>query len=258
MPSMSVSFGPTGRGEVTNLGPQHKEPSMTDDSEDRPYIVSRRELIKRVGFASAAAAVPVDVLAQVSALPRGPLETLTEAEANTLDAIVARLIPTDANGPGATRGPCGALHRSRARRRARAVTRRLPGWTRRARCATRARRRARRSRNSRRRIRTPCCATWRRTPRPASAERGDLLQPRAGRTRFRARSAIPYYGGNANFVGWDLIGYPGVRLAVRADRAASRRTRRPRRTMSAYDYAMFSKKKPARARADAEEPHHAG
>ena len=21
----------------------------------------------------------------------------------------------------------------------------------------------------------------------------------------------PYYGGNANFVGWDLIGYPGVR-----------------------------------------------
>ena len=27
----------------------------------------------------------------------------------------------------------------------------------------------------------------------------------------------PYYGGNANFVGWDLIGYPGVRLAVTAD-----------------------------------------
>ena len=27
----------------------------------------------------------------------------------------------------------------------------------------------------------------------------------------------PYYGGNANFVGWDLIGYPGVRLAVTAN-----------------------------------------
>jgi hypothetical protein len=24
----------------------------------------------------------------------------------------------------------------------------------------------------------------------------------------------PYYGGNANFVGWDLIGYPGLRMAV--------------------------------------------
>ena len=27
----------------------------------------------------------------------------------------------------------------------------------------------------------------------------------------------PYYGGNANFIGWDLIGYPGVRLAVTAE-----------------------------------------
>ena len=26
----------------------------------------------------------------------------------------------------------------------------------------------------------------------------------------------PYYGGNANFVGWDLIGYPGVRTTVSA------------------------------------------
>src|SRR4030095_17116114 len=26
----------------------------------------------------------------------------------------------------------------------------------------------------------------------------------------------PIYGGNANFVGWDLIRYPGVRLAVSA------------------------------------------
>ena len=24
----------------------------------------------------------------------------------------------------------------------------------------------------------------------------------------------PYYGGNANFVGWDLIGYPGIRTMV--------------------------------------------
>ena len=26
----------------------------------------------------------------------------------------------------------------------------------------------------------------------------------------------PYYGGNANFVGWDLLGYPGVRTSVTA------------------------------------------
>ena len=35
-------------------------------------------------------------------------------------------------------------------------------------------------------------------------------------TRGRACSAIPYYGGNANFVGWDLLGYPGVRTMVTA------------------------------------------
>jgi hypothetical protein len=27
----------------------------------------------------------------------------------------------------------------------------------------------------------------------------------------------PYYGGNADFVGWDLIGYPGLRMAVGAE-----------------------------------------
>ena len=27
----------------------------------------------------------------------------------------------------------------------------------------------------------------------------------------------PYYGGNVNFVGWDMVGYPGVRVAVTAD-----------------------------------------
>ena len=26
----------------------------------------------------------------------------------------------------------------------------------------------------------------------------------------------PYYGGNANFVGWDLLGYPGIRTMVSA------------------------------------------
>jgi gluconate 2-dehydrogenase gamma chain len=53
----------------------------------------------------------------------------------------------------------------------------------------------------------------------------------------------PFYGGNANFVGWDLIGYPGMRLTAtandqRMDVAPRRRT--CRRTTSR----MFSRKKP--------------
>ena len=50
----------------------------------------------------------------------------------------------------------------------------------------------------------------------------------------------PFYGGNANFVGWDLLGYPGLRLAVTADeqRLGAKLTPTHR---SAYDHEMFVK-----------------
>ena len=46
---------------------------------------------------------PAESLApQASAPRREPLENLTAAESDILDAVVARLIPTDEHGPGAT------------------------------------------------------------------------------------------------------------------------------------------------------------
>lgn len=50
----------------------------------------------------------------------------------------------------------------------------------------------------------------------------------------------PFYGGNANFVGWDLIGYPGVRTNVSADdqRLGAKLTPNHK---SAYDTEMFTK-----------------
>jgi gluconate 2-dehydrogenase gamma chain len=50
----------------------------------------------------------------------------------------------------------------------------------------------------------------------------------------------PIYGGNANMVGWDLIGYPGVRLSVAAGEQ-NMSTPPARNHKSAYDYVMFSK-----------------
>jgi gluconate 2-dehydrogenase gamma chain len=50
----------------------------------------------------------------------------------------------------------------------------------------------------------------------------------------------PYYGGNANFVGWDLIGYPGVRTVVTPDEQRMGITLKPNHR-SAYDYGMFTK-----------------
>jgi gluconate 2-dehydrogenase gamma chain len=50
----------------------------------------------------------------------------------------------------------------------------------------------------------------------------------------------PYYGGNANFVGWDLIGYPGVRTVVTP--AEQKLLSPPTRVrQSAYDSPMFNK-----------------
>ena len=50
----------------------------------------------------------------------------------------------------------------------------------------------------------------------------------------------PHYGGNANFVGWDLVGYPGVRTYVAP--AEQRLLSPPTRVRtSAYDNPMFNK-----------------
>ena len=60
---------------------------------------SRREMLRRSAALGAVAAVPAKVLAQ--AARAAPYANLTSAEAATLEALVARLIPSDANGPGA-------------------------------------------------------------------------------------------------------------------------------------------------------------
>ena len=50
----------------------------------------------------------------------------------------------------------------------------------------------------------------------------------------------PYYGGNANFVGWDLIGFPGLRMAVGEDEQRMAAPKSVRK--SAYEDAMFTMK----------------
>jgi hypothetical protein len=52
----------------------------------------------------------------------------------------------------------------------------------------------------------------------------------------------PYYGGNANFVGWDLIAYPGIRMMVSAadQQQLEKRALKPNRK-SAYDSGAFTK-----------------
>ena len=79
---------------------------MADPLDDVGSGLTRREWLKHAGIAGAAAAVaPIGLLSPDGAISRSPqgdpLENLTGPEAATLDAIVARLIPTDEHGPGA-------------------------------------------------------------------------------------------------------------------------------------------------------------
>lgn len=234
---------------------------MAEKADSERAGFSRRELLKRVGLVGAVASVPAQMLAPVAAAPvealdtltpqaaarTAPeaLETLTAAESSTLEAIVARLIPTDDNGPGAAearaehyidRALGGALASSREVYRAGLAA--VDRYARMSKGAS-----------------FPQLSI-----RDRDAVLGDLEQNVA--TGFTPDSLTffnlvrahtiegtfcdPYYGGNAKFVGWDLIGYPGVRLSVTADQQRLDARVAPTHR-SAYDYAMFSKKKPARA-----------
>jgi gluconate 2-dehydrogenase gamma chain len=233
--------------------------------DDTP-ILTRRELLKRVTMVGTAVAIPVRLVttkstsADVAALQGvntapAAFETLTAAEGETLQAIVARLIPTDGNGPGATearsaeyidRALGGALGPSRDAYRIGLAA--LDGYTRASRKASFAQLPGAEQDAVLRELETDTAAGF-----AGSAIFFNLLLTHTIQGTF----GDPYYGGNANFVGWDLIGYPGVRLAVAP--ADQRLDARPAPThQSAYDLAMFSKKKPARARLGADDHDHAG
>ena len=188
-------------------------------------FISRRDLLKRASQRPA----------------REALEHLTAAEADILDAVVARLIPTDSYGPGATearavhyidRALGGALASSRAAYAAGLVA--LDRY-------------AQSSRGK------PFAQL------PTVDQDSVLIDVETGAaTGFTGSSAAffammlnhthqgtfgdPYYGGNANFVGWELLGYPGVRTMVTAadQKSLEQRQLKPVRK-SAYDHEGFNK-----------------
>jgi len=200
---------------------------------NRDNAVSRRELLKRLGMAGAAAfALPG--FGRVLAFQRDMLKTaisaavLSASEAATLAAICARIIPSDDSGPGAAEA-----------RAAEYIDRALGGWLAPSRDAyttgLAAINDAARARSGQRFVDLP------------PVQQDAVLETIAETPFFalvRAHTlqgtfCDPAYGGNANFVGWDLIGYPGVRLNVTpADQRMAAPAKPIRR--SAYDYAMFA------------------
>ena len=208
-------------------------------NERRRPVFSRRDLLKGVSVASAAgaavAAAPGQLLAEpvptavqaatpnttASARSDGPrreaYEYFTAEEAELLEAIADHLIPADENGPGAVEAR--AVHY---------IDRSLAGPQEESREAYRSGLAAfdRYCRDSR-------GAAFRELPANdqisalIDVETGSATGARVGFVGSSAgffqmvRSHVihgtfgdPHYGGNADFVGWELLGYPGVRVSV--------------------------------------------
>ena len=196
---------------------------------------TRREMLRRSAALGAVAAVPANVLAQAAA--GAPYVNLTSAEAATLEALVARLIPADRNGPGALEaGAARYIDRALGD----ALTAQRPAYAAglgalEAYAQTRA------------------GGSFAALPAGRQDELiGDLEQNRA--TGFTPSASAffelvlghtlegtfgdPHYGGNQDFIGWELIGYPGLRLAVGAEQQRMNAALVPIQS-SAYDHAQF-------------------
>ena len=197
-------------------------------------------MLKRVGTMVGVAAglqVYPRALAQAQARSQGlaaigdALVSLTPAEAETLRAIVARLIPADENGPGALearadrfidRALGGALKNLRSAYSAGLAA---------ANASAQASKGAPFAKLSAADQDAVLTAMQQESPQFFNLVRTHTIQ---------GTFADPFYGGNENFIGWDLIGYPGARIAVSAN--LQRMDVKPEPShKSAYDYGMFNK-----------------
>ena len=224
-------------------------------ADEKKSGVSRRDLLKQAGMAGAAMTIPLTpiggsgavtetpapmaVQVASAAVRREPIENLTAAEADLLEVICSRIIPSDENGPGA-----------REARAAHFIDRALGGALAASKPAYTAGFAAldRYSRSSRGK---PFLELSERDQDSVlidvetGAATGFPTSPAAFFAMLRTHTlqgtfGDPYYGGNANFVGWDLIGYPGVRTNVSAEdqRLGAKLTPNHK---SAYDTEMFTK-----------------
>jgi gluconate 2-dehydrogenase gamma chain len=226
---------------------------MANETEDNALRdVSRRGVFKQVGAAGAAALAgapfaPSAAVAQEHAAQRNPvaaapleaLETRTAAEAETLEAIVARLIPSDENGPGAAearaahyidRALTGPLRTTRDAYAAGLAAIDAYAQTKKGFAFTQL------SAPEQDAILTDMEKNVATGFAPDAATFFNLVRAHTIQGTF----CDPYYGGNANFVGWDLIGFPGLRMAVAEDEQRMKAPKPVRK--SAYEEAMFTMK----------------
>jgi gluconate 2-dehydrogenase gamma chain len=223
------------------------------DGHDEPRAgtgkgLSRRGLLKRAGIVGVAA-TGVGVAARTSPAEIVEVKTsdlesatiITAAEAETIDAMVARIIPTDANGPGGAEARAG-----------RYIAWSLSGGLAFFREAYE---------QGIASLDTYCRGVYgRRFVELSAAQQDAVLTNLQNNTatgfsgsqtffnlvRGHAVEGMfgdPFHGGNANLVGWDLIGYPGIKVSAVTARDQAIDVTVPRTGKSAWDYNVFRKLK---------------
>ncbi len=218
-----------------------KKPRADEAPASRAPSQSRRNLLKGVGLTGAAlmAASSGTLSAQPSqAIPqripvREAFETLTALESANLDAFASRILPSDAESPGAHEAR--AVHYiDRALAGPMASSREQYGVGLSA-------------------LEDYCRQTKNLSFYQLSEDEQDAIiesmidSPIEGYSSLNAgfffmvrthtidgTFSDPYYGGNRDFIGWDLLGYPGVRAIATPDEVSQGSSLVPSR-QSAYD-----------------------
>jgi gluconate 2-dehydrogenase gamma chain len=228
---------------------------MADPSQE-PRKTSRRVLLKRAGAVGVAATAGGALTASSAGevvreriVEREGTVALTAVESETVDAICARLIPTDANGPGATEARVGryidwALGGGLAHFRAsyEQGLAQVDAYCRAVHGARFVQLTPAQQDTVLTNLQNNTAVGF-----PDAQSFFNLIRGHAVQGMF----GDPFHGGNANFVGWDLIGYPGVKLSgVTAQEQALDYT--PVAThKAAYDFAAFKKRQSPGAKAGA-------
>lgn len=180
----------------------------------KPQSVSRRDLLTGTVATIACAFVPVSSvrLARVSSLN----EVLTSAERQCLEAMTSRIIPADPDGPGALEAGC-ALYIELALKDAYESHRKtyssgLAALDARA-LSSGGKSFAALNTTEQDKILSDFEQNVKVAGYSDSAAFFELVRQHTLEGMF----GDPSYGGNANFAGWDLIGYPGPRMFVSAE-----------------------------------------
>ncbi len=200
----------------------------------------RRDLLKRTGLLGAVAVLPAQGAVAAPSQPER-LQAFASAESEILNAVLARLIPTDGSGPGAIEARVGRYIDQAISGDEKAVAPVFQGGLAALDEYSRNKMGASfvaLSEAQQNQILSDCeTGTATGFPPPGSGVFFGTVREYALQGMF----CDPEQGGNEGFVGWDLLGYPGVRLEW------SRRDQRDAKLAPAHksagDFALF---KPAK------------